>query len=202
MNGGGNSSQENPGGDVSPADVAGPDAEQMVETREQFIERALADYESPLVGYAMGFVHDLDRARDIVQDTFIRLCRQDVEKVRGGLKTWLFTVCRNRALDILRKESRMLPLDDERHQRMAGESATPDEALVQGERLDRVMRCLDRLSENQKQVILMKFHQGMSYQEISRATGLSGGNVGFLIHSGLKRLRQILPADLKDGPPT
>lgn len=170
----------------------------MVETREQFIERALADYESPLVGYAYGFVRDLDRARDVVQDTFIRLCRQDIEKVRDGLKSWLFTVCRNRALDVLRKESRMQELEEDHRGGFASADNTPDEQADLDDRVAEVMRYLDRLSDNQKTVILMKFRDGLSYQEIAEKTGLKSGNIGFLIHTGLKRLRSLLPADVFD----
>jgi len=168
----------------------------MQETREQFIERALADYESPLVGYAMNIVHDVERARDIVQDTFIRLCQQDLGKVGIGLKSWLYTVCKNRALDVLRKDRRIEPLDDVRWKRIAGPSVAPDRQLDQDERLSLVMQYLDRLTANQREVILLKFQQGLSYQEISEKTGLTSGNVGFLIHTGLKRLRDLLPADL------
>jgi RNA polymerase sigma factor (sigma-70 family) len=172
----------------------------MVESREQFVERALAEYESPLVGYAYGFVHDVERARDIVQDTFIRLCQQDVAKVRDGLKTWLFTVCRNRALDVLRKESRVTRLDEEEYHALPSDEAPPDRALDQDERLNQTMRYLVRLPQNQQTVILMKFRDGCSYQEICEATGLSSGNVGFLIHTGLKRLRELLPSDLLSPP--
>src|SRR5690606_26317918 len=161
----------------------------------------LAEYESPLVGYALGFVHDLDRARDIVQDTFIRLCQQDVAKVKDGLKTWLFTVCRNRALDILRKESRLTALDEKQLRRTDSGLAAPDVSLDQAERVERLMRYLDRLSENQRTVILMKFRDGYSYQEICAATGLGSGNVGFLIHTGLKRLRELLPPDFNEPSP-
>ncbi len=174
---------------------------EMVETREQFVERALAEYESPLVGYALGFVHDLERARDIVQDTFIRLCQQDVAKVRDGLKTWLFTVCRNRALDILRKESRLTTLDEKQLRRRESALPAPDQALDRSERVAQLMRYLDRLSENQRTVILMKFRDGYSYQEICEATGLSSGNVGFLIHTGIRRLRELLPPDLLEPSP-
>lgn len=169
----------------------------MVETREQFIERAMADFESPLIGYAMTILHDIERARDVVQDTFIRLCQQDISKVRDGLKTWLFTVCRNRALDILRKEKRIQPLDEVKWQRVAGSGLQPDEQAVHDERVAEVMRYLDRLSSNQREVILLKFQQGLSYHEITEVTGLTSGNVGFLIHTGLKRLRDMLPDDLK-----
>jgi RNA polymerase sigma-70 factor (ECF subfamily) len=193
--------QENAEPSVPAPDTTPSGAPNMVETREQFVERALAEYESPLVGYAYGFVKDIERARDIVQDTFIRLCQQDVSKVRDGLKTWLFTVCRNRALDILRKESRMSPMDEKKLlARESGEMA-PDRALDQSERTAEMMRLLGRLSENQRTVILLKFRDGLSYQEICEQTGLSSGNVGFLIHTGLKRMRELLPADLLDPNP-
>ncbi|TAE73311.1 MAG: sigma-70 family RNA polymerase sigma factor [Verrucomicrobia bacterium] len=173
----------------------------VTETREQMVERALAEYESPLVGYAYGFVKDLERARDIVQDTFIRLCQQDVAKVRDGLKNWLFTVCRNRALDVLRKESRLTALDEQKLLSRAAPGVGPDGVLDQSERMASVMACLSRLSENQRTVILMKFRDGLSYQEICERTGLGSGNVGFLIHTGLKRLREWLPSDLMDSTP-
>ncbi len=169
----------------------------MVETREQFIERAMADFESPLIGYAMTILHDIERSRDVVQDTFIRLCQQDISKVRDGLKTWLFTVCRNRSLDVLRKEKRIQPLDDVKWQRVAGTGLQPDEKALHDERVAEVMRYLARLSNNQREVILLKFQQGLSYAEITEVTGLTSGNVGFLIHTGLKRLRELLPDELK-----
>lgn len=191
-------SEEDVSGSAAATRNADTQTKGMPESREQFIEQALADYESPLVGYAMGFVHDLDRARDVVQDTFIRLCRQDVEKVRGGLKGWLYTVCRNRALDVLRKESRMRPLDDDRHERVISKLAAPDSAVDFNERIDQVMIYMERLPENQRTVILMKFRDGMTYKEISEVTGLSSGNVGFLIHTGIKRLKQLLPPNLME----
>ncbi len=173
--------------------------ENMVETREQFVEQALAQYEGPLIGYALGIVHDLERARDVVQDTFIRLYQQDREKVQRGLKTWLFTVCRNRALDILRKEKRMVALEDEKAARIESNAVAPDRAADWEERVAQVMNALDRLSDNQREVIRLKFQQGLSYNEISEATGLTSGNVGFLLHTGLKRLRSMLPEDLLDN---
>jgi RNA polymerase sigma-70 factor (ECF subfamily) len=165
-------------------------------TREQFIEQAMADFESPLIGYAAAILNDSDRARDVVQDTFIRLCQQDVAKVQDHLKSWLFTVCRNRALDVLRKDKRTQPLEEIRWKKVAGPDLQPDEQADLEERLSRVMKLLDRLSDKQREVILLKFQQGLSYQEIQQITGLKSGNIGFLIHTGLKRLRDLIPTDL------
>ena len=164
--------------------------------RDEFVAEALARYEAPLIGYATGIVRDHERARDVVQDTFIRLHQQEIEKVRKGLKTWLYTVCRNRALDVLRKESRAVVTDDEAFAKWEASGLSPRAMTDMEERVRQVTESLERLSANQREVIRLKFQQGMSYKEISKVTGLSSGNVGFLIHTGLKRMRSFLPSDL------
>jgi len=169
----------------------------MTETREEFIGRAMAEHESALIGYATTILHSVDRARDVVQDTFIRLCQQKPEKVRENLKSWLYTVCRNRALDILRKDKHTEALDDIRFRKVVGTTPAPDESADREERFAQVMKIMQRLSDNQREVILLKFQQGLSYQEIQKVTGLSQGNIGFLIHTGLKRVRELLPDDLR-----
>lgn len=171
----------------------------MTVTREKFIEQAMADFESPLIGYAITILNDSDLARDVVQDTFLRLCQQDPDKVRDSLKSWLFTVCRNRAFDLLRKDKRIQPLEDASWKKISGPDLQPDEHADTQERLSVVMRLLDRLSDNQREVILLKFQQGLSYEEIQKITGLTSGNIGFLIHTGLKRVRDLLPDDMKSG---
>ena len=167
----------------------------MVQTQEQFIEWALKEYERPLIGYAQGFVHDWERARDVVQDTFIRLCQQDVAKVRDGVKTWLFTVCRNRALDVLRKDSRLVEMDEKKLLKIPGNSVSAATLLEKEEVHNRLDAYLQRLTPNQREVIVLKFQQGLSYEEISRVTGLTPGNVGFLLHHALKRLREWIPRE-------
>ena len=167
----------------------------MVQTQEQFIEWALKEYERPLIGYAQGFVHDWERARDVVQDTFIRLCQQDVAKVRDGVKTWLFTVCRNRALDVLRKDSRLVEMDEKKLLKIPGNTVSAATLLEKEEVHNRLDAYLQRLTPNQREVIVLKFQQGLSYEEISRVTGLTPGNVGFLLHHALKRLREWIPRE-------
>lgn len=157
----------------------------------------MVDYESALIGYASTILNDIDLARDVVQDTFTRLCQQDLEKVRDNLKAWLFTVCRNRAFDLLRKDKRQQPLDEIHWQKLAGAELPPDEESARHDRMTEVAACLERLTANQREVIILKFQQDLSYREIQSITGLTTGNIGFLIHTGLKRLREILPDDLR-----
>ncbi len=156
------------------------------------VKRALEEFQGPLIGYATSILGDADRARDVVQDTFLKLYQQEPDKVNRSLKAWLFTVCRNRAFDILRKEKRMTTVESEQLESMASESGDPAAQAARSEQHSEVIRFLDRLPDNQREVIRLKFQNELSYKEISEVTRLSVSNVGFLIHTGIKRLRQLL----------
>ena len=160
--------------------------------REELVHRALIEFESALIGYAASIVKDEDRAKDVVQDTFIKLYEQDPEKVKGSLKAWLFTVCRNRCFDIIRKEKRMINVEDDQLTVIQDDGDDPSRAAERADEHSNVIKFLDRLPENQREVIRLKFEGDMSYKEISQVTQLSVSNVGFLIHAGIKRLRGLL----------
>ncbi len=182
--------------------------------------RGLLDrYERPLIRYAQSIVGDLESARDVVQDAFIRYVRltsgeedapmqaahsstEDAEEPASAvppalnandarhIEAWLFTVTRNRALDHVRKYSRIvaMPMPEER----VCEDRRPDEVLESRDEAEWLLKLLDGLTPNQREVIRLKFQNDLSYQEIADITGLSATNVGFLLHVGLKKLRTIL----------
>ncbi|MGB8168823.1 MAG: sigma factor, partial [Chthoniobacteraceae bacterium] len=56
-----------------------------------WVQTALERYERPLLQYAMSIVGEIERARDVVQETFMRLHNQDQEAIEGHLSQWLFT---------------------------------------------------------------------------------------------------------------
>jgi RNA polymerase sigma-70 factor (ECF subfamily) len=153
---------------------------------------AVRTHEAPLVRYAARILGDVERAREVVQETFLRLCSRASEDVRDHLAEWLFTVCRNRALDVKRKEKRMSTRPDDELPTRASDEPGPVQLLERREAADSVLRAIDGLSSNQQEVIRLKFQNGLSYKEISRITELSVSNVGFLIHTGLKTLRERL----------
>ena len=158
----------------------------------QWVRGAVDRFEGPLTLYAARLLGDADAARDVVQETFLRLCAQDRPNVEGRLAEWLFTVCRNRALDVLRKEGRMSQLSDERAHVMTAPDPGPPEALERHDEAARALRMLEKLPPGQREVIRLKFQNGFSYKEISRISGHSVSNVGFLIHTGIKTLRARL----------
>ena len=157
-----------------------------------WVRAAVDRYQGPLTLYAARLLGDADAARDVVQDTFLRLCAQDRGVIEARLAEWLFTVCRNRALDVLRKESRMSHLSEEQVHRCLSTDPSPPDLAERRELAGRVLGLLDSLPLNQREVIRLKFQNGFSYQEISRISGHSVSNVGYLIHAGMKTLRGLL----------
>ena len=162
-----------------------------------FVRTAVEQYQAPLLRYATRLVNDPDRARDVVQDTFVRLMAQPPATVDSHLAEWLFTVCRNRAFDINRKEGRMKQFDEGAVERVVAAEPRPGAALEAEETHAAIVRLIDRLPPNQQEVIRLKFQNGFSYREISRITSFSMGNVGFLIHTAIKTLRHEWAAETR-----
>ncbi|MEZ5304940.1 MAG: sigma-70 family RNA polymerase sigma factor [Verrucomicrobiales bacterium] len=133
-------------------------------SQDAFVREAVRDFAPQLIGYATGILKDHERAKDAVQDTFIKLTQQPQEAVAGALKSWLYAVCRNRALDILRKERRMIPVDDEEWRDLTSNDPDPSEEAAATEDFGVVTRFLQRLPENQAEVIRLKFQ----YDSVTR----------------------------------
>ncbi|MEP6664327.1 MAG: sigma-70 family RNA polymerase sigma factor, partial [Verrucomicrobiota bacterium] len=129
---------------------------------------------------------------DIVQETFVKLCGEEREKLDGRLTEWLFTVCRNRALDVQRKEKRMTPLTEMDLETRESTEPSPSMAAEQRETASEILRLVALLPKNQQEVVRLKFQNDLSYREISAVTNLTITNVGFLIHTAIKNLRQQL----------
>ena len=160
--------------------------------QERLVERAIKDFESALINYATSIIRDQEKAKDIVQETLIKLYQQDPEKVSQALKAWLFTVCRNRCFDVMRKEKRMTNMDEKTLDVIQDSSDDPRRAAERADQRVQILSFLDRLPENQREVIRLKFEGDLSYKEISDVTDLSVSNIGFLIHAGIKKLRGLL----------
>lgn len=164
----------------------------------RWIRSALDRHERPLVRYATRITGDVEQARDVVQETFLRLCRADRATLDGHLAPWLYTVCRNRALDVQRHNGRMRPLPDASVETTPDTTTarSPDQARAPREpdEVSGLLRALDALPKRQQEVIRLKFQAGLSYRDIGDVVGSSAGNVGVLIHTGLKALRTRLQA--------
>jgi RNA polymerase sigma-70 factor (ECF subfamily) len=163
-------------------------------TTRQWVEKAIDEHEGSLVRYAQQFVGDLDRARDVVQDTFIQLLKCDRESIQSHLRPWLFKVCRNRAIDVCRKESRMKltgTFDDQ-----VNGNASPAATAELRDTSVHVRSLIGDLDQRQQELLRLKFQNSMSYKEIASVTGLTVSNVGFILHTAIQKIRKRATAEL------
>ena len=161
----------------------------MNRDNEQWIQGVVARYERPLCQYACRMTGNFETARDAVQDTFLKLCREG-SMADDRTAPWLFRVCRNRCIDILRKEKPMQSLTAAQAEVLPAPGHSPSEETGLRESVSLLLRKLAQLPAKQAEVIRLKFQQQMSYREIAQVTALSESNVGYLIHVGIQTLRQ------------
>jgi RNA polymerase sigma-70 factor (ECF subfamily) len=160
-------------------------------SESQWIVDALNRHEDALIRYATWILQDPEVAREVVQETFLRLCRENQSKVEDHLVQWLFTVCRNLAFDTRKREARMTPLEDT--------EIGVDANLEQKETVGEIFRLVQTLPKNQREVVYLKFQCDLSYKEISEVTKLSVGNVGLLLHTALKAIRKQVLSESARG---
>jgi len=160
------------------------------------IEGLFGALESPLLAYALRLTGELSLAEDMVQEAFMRLHAR-FDEVREP-KRWLYRTVHNLALNQLRDASKIVPLkrDGDEEASREGESADPqplpDEQIVRLEGIGLVRLSLEALDERSRNMIRLKFNEELSYKEISARTGLSIGNVGYILHHALKAIAEEL----------
>ncbi len=168
------------------------------------LRSAMSDFEIPLTKYAVSILGDLEQARDVVQDTFLKLYKQDPEKVRQKVKSWLFTVCRNHCYDLIKRNRKTSNLEEDEISCIASSEDNPFQVIsfLEGrEEIDEKIKILysliEELPSRQREVMRLKFQANLSYKEIAETIGISTSNVGFVMHSALKKLRE----DMKEKFP-
>lgn len=174
-----------------------PDSGAAPGTNGDWVGHAVARYERQLVAYVAHLTGDADRARDVVQETFVRLCGVKRADVEGRLAPWLYTVSRNLAIDDRRKERRMHLLNRTQADTYPSPSPAsrydpapdPSDAAERSDAVSAVLNHLAALPAVQQEAIRLKFQHGLSYRQIGEILNLTATNVGFILHTGLKTLR-------------
>jgi len=164
---------------------------------QQNFEELLRRFEIPLLQYATRITGNNERARDVVQETFIKFQRNGAV-APDRTTTWLFTVCRNGALNVCRKEKRMIYLEEEIIESREDEQPMPFERIEQREASGFLMKILATLPARQQEVLQLKFQNDLSYQQIAEITKTTANSVGVLIHTALTTLRQRYGQVAKD----
>ena len=169
--------------------------------RREWVLAVLDEFEGKLLRYAQRLLGNPDEARDVVQFVFLRLCDETPADLDDRLAQWLYTVCRNRALDVLRGRGGVVIGSGVAVGRAAnhGDRSTSTEPAsrendpadtAEDAELHVLLRHLvERLPPNQREAIDL-WADGFSYAEISRIVERQEGHIRVLVHRGLKALRE------------
>jgi RNA polymerase sigma-70 factor (ECF subfamily) len=158
------------------------------------IEELFTALESPLLAYALRYAGARELAEDIVQEAFMKLHTQfgQVEKPRP----WLYRTVHNLALNLRRDTKKNVPLEPAPNSENDHPSAhepvdqglPPDEQMLRLEGIGLVRISLGALDDRSRELVKLKFNDELSYKQISERTGLTAGNVGFILHHALKTI--------------
>ncbi len=168
---------------------------------EPAFARVYDRYGPILFGLLLRILRSRPEAEDVLQEVFLQVWRQarSFDPARGRAFTWLVTLARSRAIDRLRAvDSR------ERAARASAEEAPPageaqtwaEDDAVRAERAEAVRGALAELPEEQRQVLVLAYLEGMTQSEIAAAKGQPLGTVKTRTRTGLKRLSDALRARL------
>jgi RNA polymerase sigma factor (sigma-70 family) len=174
-------------------------------SRREWVLAALDSYEGRLLRYAQRLTGgDANLARDVVQHAFLQLCRQPPGELNGRLGSWLYAVCRNRAIDLKRRTCRLEPFACGAECEAPGRELDPADLLEMHDAGDLVRRAIGTLPERQQEVVNL-WSEGFAYREISEITGATENYVRVMVHRAFQTLRehpllQRLIADEVEAP--
>lgn len=146
---------------------------------------SVKEFGDPVYRFIYRSIKDRERAEDIVQDTFEKLWNCVAEIDFNAVKSWLFTSAYNRMIDVIRKDSRLVPVEYYDDASLYARESSSD--------LNEVLHhALERLPAVQRSVILLRDYEGYSYHEIGEITGLNEAQVKTYIFRGRAAMRAYL----------
>ena len=148
-------------------------------------------YSKPLTHFVKNWLANPHEASDIVHETMLEVWRRaDRFRGRSSLKSWMFSIARNKSIDKNRKLSRLSYTDDVPE--MADDDAGPADILEASQDSVRLKSCIAELSETHRRMIHLAFYEDLSYREIAEIEGCPIGTVKTRILHAKKLLMRKL----------
>lgn len=167
----------------------------MMISTEKF-NKIYAEQHRKLYAYARSILKDEERAKDSVQETFARLCKQDFSKIEPIIAQWLFVVCRNFSFRQLKKDNRFVEISENDIDKMS-EDRSPSEEMDIKEQIKDLRKLVSKLSPREKEVLKYRFMKQLNYPESAKKMKTSEGNIGFLQNNAIKHLRIMMGITIK-----
>jgi RNA polymerase sigma-70 factor (ECF subfamily) len=178
------------------------DAELATEARggsEAAYRELVSRYATPSINFNNRYVHDRGLAEDLAQEGFLRVYqRLDTYDASRRFSSWFFQVLRNITIDYLRVNRLPTSSLDELEQdgrptrAIDGESVSPEDAAQQTELASAMNAALARLRPEYRDVVVLRYQEGLTQPEIAETLGLPTGTVKTYLHRARKELAEIL----------
>lgn len=157
------------------------------------------NYHQDLYQYVFYMVRNQEEAEDILQDVYVKVLKS-YQTFRGesSEKTWLFSIARHTTLDFFRKQKRLrdrmsnLFSNDTEEQLIKDDAALPEEIVMLDDQMKRIYKALNKCSDDQKQVIILRYIQSFSIQETADIMSCSISKVKTNQHRAIKKLQNLL----------
>ena len=142
---------------------------------------------------ALHFSNDEALAKDIAQQVFLKLFTR-IKQFRGQSEftTWLYRIVANTCMDEQRKQKRFIPFGDEVEVNVMSAQGSQEDDYLRRQVADSVRAAIAELTPKLRLPILLKYVEGLSYDEIARTLGCSTGTVGSRLNRGHKILARKL----------
>ncbi len=158
------------------------------------LEVLVRRWEEPVFAFLARMTGSREDARDLTQETFLRLYRNAARySPSGKFKSWLFRIAGNLARSQLRRKKivRWIPFDLTSHD-LSSPDDLADRALEREELGGAVRAALLKLPERQRQAVLLWQFEELSYKEIGEVMGIGSNAVSQILYRATTRLRKIL----------
>jgi len=147
--------------------------------------RSVDHYSDGLYRFILNNIKDMEKARDIIQDTFEKLWRKVDSVSYEKVKSYLFTTAYHTMIDLIRKEKWQTDLNNVNQEIYSHSEQYSD--------LNEILHeAIDKLPEDQRSVIMLRDYEGYSYNEIAEITGLSESQVKVYIYRGRMFLKNYI----------
>jgi len=148
-------------------------------------------YQTPLIHFLRRTLGTDEEVFDCAQDAFLAAYRNlSRYSEEHPFRAWLYTIARNKALDLLRKRRREVPLTLDEN--LVDHQPMPEEVLLAKEQATLLAEVLNELPEHYRQALYLRFHQELSYEEIGLVLDVPVSRVKTYLHRGKEKLRKHL----------
>lgn len=167
---------------------------QIVDKDADALKFLYEKYEKPIYAFAYRIVHDAMMAEEVVQELFLRIwhAAERYDSGHGKLTSWMFTLTRNIAIDLLRKKQNRTSgqtAETEQLNRIPDTGKSTEEVALDGWRGQEIRDALHGLNPDQKQVLELIYYQGYTQQEVSNYHAIPLGTVKSRARLALKQLK-------------